>query len=434
MSLSKKFIILLISSILIIAAINVIAFSIFYDFFLKVYLTEKLNYKSEVTIDYINNIIEKQAIDEIDNIFTDTEIEFFELLENSKWVIQLDKKENVDIVINYLIKSWVTPKYIEEIIPTDNLSKVINTIKDKNTPEYKFINKLTNSIIITNLISIIIIVFIILIITRKILLPIKNVTRSIKNIKILSKSKEIEYKNKKDEIWMLINAINWLNNKLKLQEQIKNKLIADISHELKTPITSIQCYLEWISDWIIKLDNKNLESIKEEMDRLIKLVNKIMEFEEFESKKLKLELSKENIFNIIKTIVETHKKSLKENKQMIKITWDEYLEIDLDKNLFIQLVHNVIWNFLKYSGKRTIMNIVIAKKYISFSDNWKWTKYSNIPFLTEKFFQWDEKSWDIKNRWLWIWLSLVQKIVDSHNWNLEIKTDIWKWFNMKIYI
>jgi len=60
--------------------------------------------------------------------------------------------------------------------------------------------------------------------------------------------------------------------------------------------------------------------LTDEMKRLIALVNKIMEFEKFERKKLELNLNKENIPDIIKAIVETHKKKLKENKQRIKVS------------------------------------------------------------------------------------------------------------------
>lgn len=433
MSLARKFIIILIFSILFIAIVNILAFYIFYTSYLKVYLAEKLKLRNELTIEYINDVIEKQAIDDIDSIFEDTEISFFELLENSEWKIPLNKEENVDIVVNYLVKSWVAPKYIEEIIPTNNFSKVLESLKDTNSPEHRFINKLSVSIIITNIISIIFLIFVVLLFTRKIIFPIKDVTKKIKNFKEFKNYEELHYHNKKDEIWLLIESINSLNKKIKLQEKIKNRLLADISHELKTPITSIQCYLEWINDWIIKLNEKNLKSITEEMKRLIILVNKIMEYEDFESKKLKLELSKKNVSNIIKDIVETHKKKLKENKQMVKVVWDDSLELELDKDLFKQLIHNLIWNFLKYSWKRTLLTINITRKYIDFSDNWRWIKSSEIPFLKEKFYQWDiEKTWDIKNRWMWIGLSLVEKIIESHNWSSEIKSEVWKWFSFKI--
>jgi K+-sensing histidine kinase KdpD len=102
--------------------------------------------------------------------------------------------------------------------------------------------------------------------------------------------------------------------------------------------------------------------------------------------------------------------------------------------LFKQVIHNMIWNFLKYAGKNTLLNINITKKYIDFSDNWEWIKSSEVPFLTEKFYQGNiEKTWDINSRWIGVWLSIITKIILSHSWKYEIKSDKWKWFSFKIY-
>jgi len=433
MSLSRKFITILILSIFMVAIINIVAFYAFYSNFLKIYLSEKIETKSSITIDYINEIIEKQTADEIDNIFSDSEIEFFELLENNEWEIPLNKEKNRDIVVNYLIKSWLSPKYIEELIPSDILSKIIDNIKDKSSPEYNFISRLTRWILITNLLTILILSIIIWYFIRRTILPIKEVTKKIKKLKPWKENSIIEY-NKKDEIWLLISSINWLNKRLNVQKTIRSRLLADISHELKTPITSIWCYLEWITDWVIKLDKKNLSAITDEMNRLISLVNRIMNYEKFENQKLELNLEKNNISELIKQVVETHKKSIKETKQRVKIAWDEDKIIDLDKNLFKQIVHNIIWNFLKYSWKNTTLKINITGNYIDFSDNWAWVKKSELPYITEKFYQASkEKSWDAEKRWIWVWLSLVNKIIERHNWNYEIKSDIKKWFSFKIY-
>ena len=309
MSLTRKFIISFILGIFFITTINIFSFYLFYSNYVKVYLAEKIQTRDNVTIEYINDLLEKQTIDDIDSIFTDTEIEFFELLEDNDWNIPLTKEKNIDIVINYLVKSWITPKYIEELVPTDNFWKVIEAIQNEWTPEYNFVNKLTKSIIITNIITIGIIILSLLIFISKTILPIRQVSEDIRKLEIWKDFKEIKYYNKKDEVWILISSLNLLNKKLNLQEWIKNRLLSDISHELKTPITSIQCYLEWISDWVIKLDQKNLNAITDEMRRLILLVNKIMDYQKTERKKLKLERTDENIGNIIKLLVETHKKS-----------------------------------------------------------------------------------------------------------------------------
>ena len=78
------------------------------------------------------------------------------------------------------------------------------------------------------------------------------------------------------------------------------------------------------------------------MRDLFPQVGKIMDYEKMERKKLKLSLISQNVSELMKTLVETHKKRLKENKQRIKINGDENLVIDIDRHLFIQLVHNLI--------------------------------------------------------------------------------------------
>jgi hypothetical protein len=65
MTIANKFIISLVFSIIFIAAINIIAFYVFYTSFLKVYFTEKVSTNEEITVTYINKIIEQQTLDEI---------------------------------------------------------------------------------------------------------------------------------------------------------------------------------------------------------------------------------------------------------------------------------------------------------------------------------------------------------------------------------
>ncbi len=433
MSLSRKFIIVLIFSIFMVAIINIVAFYMLYTSFLKIYLSEKIEIKTSITIEYINEIIKKQTEDEIDSIFSDSEIEFFELLESNKWKIPLNKEKNREIVVNYLVKTWLSPKYIEELIPRDNLSKILDNIKNKNSPEYNFITRLTWWILIINLFTIILLSILIAYLIKKTILPIKEVTKKIKKLKPGKEDSIIQY-HRKDEIWLLISSINWLNRRLNVQKSIRSRLLADISHELKTPITSIWCYLEWITDWIIKLDKKNLWAITDEMNRLISLVNRIMNYERFENQKLDLNLKDHNISDLIKQVVETHKKNLKENKQRIKVAWDENKTIKLDKNLFNQVVHNLIWNFLKYAWKNTLLKINITSNYIDFLDDWKGVTKTELPYITEKFYQADkQKSWNVEKRGIWVWLSLVNKIIERHNWSYEIKSEIKKWFSFKIF-
>ena len=101
------------------------------------------------------------------------------------------------------------------MIPKNYLEEIIKNIKNKQTPEYNFFNKLIQSILITNLIALLLLILSLLIFTRKIFLPINETTKKIKDLKIGKDFRLISYK-KEDEIGLLVNAINGLNTKLNI--------------------------------------------------------------------------------------------------------------------------------------------------------------------------------------------------------------------------
>lgn len=116
-------------------------------------------------------------------------------------------------------------------------------MKDPASPERLFVKRLFVSMVLTNAFVLLIMAGGIFIFTRRIITPIKKATSQIEKLQVGKKDEVIEYP-KMDEIGLLIESINALNSKLSVQEKIRSRLLADISHELKTPITSIQCYLE----------------------------------------------------------------------------------------------------------------------------------------------------------------------------------------------
>ncbi len=434
MSLSRKFVFILVVSVCSIAIVNIAAFYLFYNSYIRLYLSEKLSARQDVTIEYINNIIERQTLDDIDNIFSDVEFELFELLDIWEWRIELNDPENVNIVVDFLVKSWVSPKYIEEVIPENNLEKVLDLLKDPESAETRFIKRLFLSLVATNVIMLLLIAAGMLYFTKRIILPIKRATSQIKTLELWSRSKKIEYK-KKDEIWLLIDSINGLNKRLSIQEKIRSRLLADISHELKTPITSIQCYLEWISDGVIDLSEKNLSSITSEMSRLIGLVNQIMEYEQFENQELVVSKKNFNPYEVISSIVETQQQRLSDNTQSIELTGSQNIELLADEDLLRQVIYNILWNFHKYAWKNTLMKIHISWNALVFSDNGSWIAKKEIPFLFEKFYQWKlEKTWDSAIRGIGVWLSVVKKIIEAHGWKIKIKSDSNKWFSISLII
>jgi hypothetical protein len=81
-----------------------------------------------------------------------------------------------------LVKSGLAPKYIEEIIPTDNFNKVLKALENPNSPESIFIIRFIYSILITNIITILFIIIIFIFFVRKTISPINIATEKIKNL------------------------------------------------------------------------------------------------------------------------------------------------------------------------------------------------------------------------------------------------------------
>ena len=434
MSLSRKFVFVLVVSVCSIAIVNIAAFYLFYNSYIRLYLSEKLSARQDVTIEYINNIIERQTLEDIDTIFSDVELEFFELLDIWEGKISLEEDENVNIVVDFLVKSGVSPKYIEEVIPENNLEKVLELLKDPESAETRFIKRLFLSLVVTNIFMLLLIAGWVLYMTKRIILPIKRATNQIKTLDIGTRAKKIQYK-KRDEIGLLIDAINGLNTRLSMQEKIRSRLLADISHELKTPITSIQCYLEGISDGVIDLSEKNLNSITSEMSRLIGLVNQIMDYEKFENQELIITKKSINPYELISGIIETQKLRLSEWEQSVTLTGSQNIEVLWDEDLLTQVIYNIAGNFYKYSWPHTELKIDISSRALVFSDNGIWIAKKEVPFLFEKFYQWkQEKTWDSAIRGIGVWLSVVKKIVEAHGWSIKVQSNTGKGFKISIVL
>jgi two-component system phosphate regulon sensor histidine kinase PhoR len=134
------------------------------------------------------------------------------------------------------------------------------------------------------------------------------------------------------------------------------------------------------------------------MKRLIKLVNILMEYEKFENKDLALEIKDVDLKKVLIEISETNRQKLKKSKQRIKVSGEEIIK-QIDENLFRQITHNIIGNFIKYAGKNTSLKVNVTKNYIDFTDDGKGISSKEIPYLREKFYQGKtEKSGDVDER------------------------------------
>lgn len=346
-------------------------------------------------------------------------------------------------LLESLQKSWLPSSQIEQIIWTNALQSFFSNITnllsiDLKTAEWKFIMKTIKSMAYFNMLLILLVLFLFYIWVVNSFRPIQEIILNLSNIIYNKTYKNIIYK-KKDEFKPLIETINNLNKSLSLQEKIRSDFLSDLSHEIKTPITAVKCYLEWIEDWVILPDEKNMSLLYSEIERLIKITNSIMEFEKEESKKFSdIFIEKLNLSSLVEFVASEYMPIAKRNSQeIISYVFSNY-KISMDKDKLIQILHNIFSNYIKYAWKNTTLSIKANLKNnyheIIFLDNWKWVNKEDIPFLKEKFYKTEKSRNKSMDNGIGIWLSVIDKIVKIHNWEFSINSDYKKGFELIIKI
>lgn len=334
--------------------------------------------------------------------------------------INSDPVFNRDSVGKYLENSGVEQKQVEDVIGLNAMSAFLRTaplgfsFTDGTDPKRQFVTQVLAAMLGLNIIFVIVIVGFVLYFLRKAFQPIHAVTDTLDNF-TTGDGRMLEY-TRKDEFRPLIDSLNNLRIRLDHQEMIRQQFLADMSHELKTPMTAIRVYLEGIKDGVIQLNTKNIEALTGELARLTRIVESLMHFQTFESRPTEFHYQKINLLDIFSIVQETHSGELSNHRQTMVYAGPKRATMVFDHDSLVQILHNIVGNFLRYSGSGTQLRMNFFHEsttdILIFQDNGRGVKAEDLPYLKEKFYQADKsKSGDVRDRGLGIGLSIVDKIV-----------------------
>lgn len=229
----------------------------------------------------------------------------------------------------------------------------------------------------------------------------------------------------------VIMVINDTTNIFTL-DTMKKDFVANVSHELKTPITSIKGFLETLlSGAIDDKDNslKFLNIISKNTERLNNIIDDLLLLSKVEQIKdaRYLKFEDKNVYEIIKTAVENlnHKAEIKGIK--LNLVCDEGLIFPLNSNLIEQAIINLIDNAIKYSANNTEINVSAGifenSLNISVADNGIGIPKDDIPRLFERFYRVD-KARTREEGGTGLGLSIVKHICFVHNGTVEVESEV----------
>jgi signal transduction histidine kinase len=243
---------------------------------------------------------------------------------------------------------------------------------------------------------------------------------------------------REDEIGELAHAIDTMSNKISKNideitalEGRAKELVANVSHEFKTPLTLIRGYVENLRDKTIKPSEDVYEKIVNNTVTLEKLVNELLDLSKFQSGKVVLKKEPLELKQLINDVVTDMKRiaHTKNVKLKIKEGYDNSQIINADYTKIRQLITIFVDNAIKYSKEKGSVVVTILKGEIIISDNGIGIEQSKLEQLFERYYQvnHNEKGYGLG-------LCIAKYIADAHNYELKIDSEPDKGTNVHIII
>ena len=303
-------------------------------------------------------------------------------------------------------------------------------------PISNIVNQVVKSIAIIGILSIMTSIAIIWIISRRTLNPITNIVNTSKYLSKGDFTKRID-QSVSGELSEIVTAFNYMASELQKLDEQRKIMIADIAHELRTPMTNLKGYIEGWSDGIIKPDNETLKILDYQVNTLSKIIDDLSTLSLAESGMLSLNISEFELNNKISEIINNFKlRSESQNINIINnITPD--ITINYDPQRFTQIVTNILNNSILATDDGGIISFSTSTNnnnlLLKISDNGTGIPKDELPYIFDRFYRTD-KSRNRQSGGSGLGLSIVKYLIESHNGTIKINSELSKGTEVLIFI
>ncbi len=230
-----------------------------------------------------------------------------------------------------------------------------------------------------------------------------------------------------DEIGALTASFNAMAESLEKSEQLRSDFIANVSHELKTPMTTIAGFADGILDGTIptKQQDKYLQTISSETKRLSRLVREMLEMSCIESTETATLLA--SSFNLSEVIMQTllsfETKITGSGLEVDVQLPEEEICVRGNEGSYTQVVYNLLDNAIKFSSPGSTLGISLWKKegraYVSVKNCGETIAAQELPFIFDRFRKTD-RSRSRDREGVGLGLAIVKTILNNHNEDISV--------------
>jgi len=269
--------------------------------------------------------------------------------------------------------------------------------------------------------------FIAYFLSKRITKPITNITKKARE---MGKGNYdiVFHENGTLEIDELSRTLNNTCKDMKKLDELRNDLLANVSHDLKTPLTMIKAYAEMVRDISYKdkeKREKDLNVIIDEADRLNVLVNDLLDLSKLQANSEGLNLEKYDLVLEIENVLRRYDIIKKTEHYHFVFDLPEKAMVLADKNKINQVIYNLINNAINYTGedKKVVIKVIDREKsyLVEILDTGKGIKTSDLPYIWDKYYK-NEKNHKRNVVGTGIGLSIVRNILEQHKFKYGVRS------------
>ncbi len=266
------------------------------------------------------------------------------------------------------------------------------------------------------------------VISSQISRPIVKISNSAKKLANGDFNVSFSTDSKVQEIKELSTTLDLAKNELSKTDELRRDLMANVGHDLRTPLTMIKAYAEMTRDLESQTPEKRVENMNiiiEETDRLNVLVSDILDLSKLQSSTYELKIEEFDLNELIRNIIKRFYILIDSDGYEFIYTNDKEIKVKADKKRIEQVIYNLLNNAVNYTGedKKIYINVTDEKKkvLVEIRDTGKGIDKEEIKYIWNKYYH-NEKKHKRNAFGTGLGLSIVKTILESHNYKYGVKS------------
>ena len=271
-------------------------------------------------------------------------------------------------------------------------------------------------------------------ITERIVTPLKEMSRAAKSFAAGKFDVRVPVHGN-DEVADLARAMNNMAQSLEALDNMRTSFMANVSHDLRTPMTTISGFIDGILDGVIPADQQTyyLGIVSEEVKRLSRLVSQLLDLSRIQAGDRKFVSAPFDICEVSRLILISFEQKIDQKRLDVEFECEqENMYVFADRDAMYQIVYNLVDNAVKFSKERGVLRISLdtvkkgQKVRIRVYNQGQGIAKEDLPYVFERFYK-SDKSRGLDKKGVGLGLYISKNIVEAHNESITVDSVHGEW-------